>query len=51
MILVSVLFRTECCYWAQCFGGDKVKIQNNVSIYEVTVEDGVFCGPSCVFTS
>ena len=27
-------------------------MQNNVSIYEgVTLEDGVFCGPSCVFTN
>src|SRR5213594_2859736 len=32
--------------------GAGVKIQNNVSIYEgVTLEDGVFCGPSCVFTN
>ncbi len=32
--------------------GDNVKIQNNVSIYEgVTLEDDVFCGPSCVFTN
>ena len=32
--------------------GDRVKIQNNVSIYEgVTLEDDVFCGPSCVFTN
>lgn len=32
--------------------GDDVKVQNNVSIYEgVTLEDGVFCGPSCVFTN
>ncbi len=31
--------------------GDHVKIQNNVSVYEgVTLEDYVFCGPSCVFT-
>ena len=28
------------------------KIQNNVSLYKgVTLEDGVFCGPSCVFTN
>jgi UDP-2-acetamido-3-amino-2,3-dideoxy-glucuronate N-acetyltransferase len=28
------------------------KIQNNVSLYEaVTLEDEVFCGPSCVFTN
>ena len=32
--------------------GDYVKIQNNVSVYEgVTLEDYVFCGPSCVFTN
>lgn len=32
--------------------GSGVKIQNNVSVYEgVTLEDDVFCGPSCVFTN
>ena len=32
--------------------GNYVKIQNNVSVYEgVTLEDYVFCGPSCVFTN
>ena len=32
--------------------GARCKIQNNVSIYKgVTLEDGVFCGPSCVFTN
>ena len=32
--------------------GDYVKIQNNVSVYEgVEIEDGVFLGPSCVFTN
>jgi UDP-2-acetamido-3-amino-2,3-dideoxy-glucuronate N-acetyltransferase len=32
--------------------GDNVKIQNNVSLYAgVTLEDDVFCGPSCVFTN
>lgn len=32
--------------------GHRCKIQNNVSIYpSVTLEDGVFCGPSCVFTN
>lgn len=32
--------------------GEHVKIQNNVSVYEgVTLEDYVFCGPSCVFTN
>lgn len=32
--------------------GDRCKIQNNVSVYPgVTLEDGVFCGPSMVFTN
>jgi UDP-2-acetamido-3-amino-2,3-dideoxy-glucuronate N-acetyltransferase len=32
--------------------GDGCKIQNNVSLYEgITLEDDVFCGPSCVFTN
>ena len=32
--------------------GANCKIQNNVSLYEgVTLEDDVFCGPSCVFTN
>ncbi|MCX7724109.1 MAG: N-acetyltransferase [Thermodesulfovibrio sp.] len=32
--------------------GNKCKIQNNVSVYKgVTLEDEVFCGPSCVFTN
>lgn len=32
--------------------GNGCKIQNNVSLYEgVTLEDDVFCGPSCVFTN
>ena len=32
--------------------GDRCKIQNNVSIYKgVELEEGVFCGPSCVFTN
>lgn len=32
--------------------GDGVKIQNNVSVYTgVVCEDGVFLGPSCVFTN
>lgn len=32
--------------------GDGCKIQNNVSVYKgVTLEDGVFCGPSMVFTN
>ena len=32
--------------------GNHCKIQNNVSIYKgVTLENEVFCGPSCVFTN
>ena len=32
--------------------GDNCKIQNNVSLYDsVHIEDGVFCGPSMVFTN
>lgn len=32
--------------------GDRCKIQNNVSLYTgVRLGDGVFCGPSCVFTN
>ncbi|RMH59818.1 MAG: N-acetyltransferase [Candidatus Hydrogenedentota bacterium] len=32
--------------------GSRCKLQNNVSVYTgVTLEDGVFCGPSCVFTN
>jgi len=32
--------------------GNQCKIQNNVSVYKgVTLEDGVFCGPSMVFNN
>ncbi len=32
--------------------GDGCKIQNNVALYSgVTLEEDVFCGPSCVFTN
>ncbi len=32
--------------------GSNCKIQNNVCVYKgVTLEDDVFCGPSCVFTN
>lgn len=32
--------------------GDGCKLQNNVAVYAgVTLEDDVFCGPSCVFTN
>lgn len=32
--------------------GNNVKLQNGISLYHgVTIEDGVFCGPHCVFTN
>jgi UDP-2-acetamido-3-amino-2,3-dideoxy-glucuronate N-acetyltransferase len=32
--------------------GNNVKLQNGISVYRgVTLEDGVFCGPHCVFTN
>jgi len=32
--------------------GERCKVQNNVHIYKgVTIEDEVFCGPSCVFSN
>ena len=32
--------------------GDNCKVQNNVSVYDnVQLEEGVFCGPSMVFTN
>ena len=32
--------------------GNRCKVQNNVSLYKgVSLEDEVFCGPSCVFTN
>lgn len=32
--------------------GDGCRLQNNVSVFEgVTLEEDVFCGPSCVFTN
>lgn len=32
--------------------GDHCKVQNNVSLFKgVILEQGVFCGPSCVFTN
>ena len=57
-----VLSRTrigpDCILGQNCMAGPDVtigrgcKIQNNVSLYAgVTLEDEVFCGPSCVFTN
>jgi UDP-2-acetamido-3-amino-2,3-dideoxy-glucuronate N-acetyltransferase len=32
--------------------GNRCKFQNNISVYAgITIEDGVFCGPSSVFTN
>lgn len=32
--------------------GNNCRVQNNVALYKgVTLEEGVFCGPSCVFTN
>jgi UDP-2-acetamido-3-amino-2,3-dideoxy-glucuronate N-acetyltransferase len=40
------------CIGSEVKIGNRCKIQNNVSIYKsVTLEDEVFCGPSCVFTN
>jgi len=40
------------CYIANVRIGRGVRIQNNVSIFDaVTLEDDVFCGPSCVFSN
>ncbi|HEX5740278.1 MAG TPA: acyltransferase [Pilimelia sp.] len=37
---------------AEAVVGDRVKIQNNVSVYQgVTIEDEVFVGPCAVFTN
>ena len=42
----NVVIGPEVCIGKQC------KVQNNVSVYKgVTLEDGVFCGPSMVFTN
>jgi len=42
----------NCFIGGRAILGNRVKLQNNVSVYDlVTLEDGVFCGPSCVFTN
>lgn len=57
-IMSDVVIGTNCNIGANVFIekgtkiGSNVKIKNNVSIYEgVELEDGVFCGPSMVFTN
>jgi UDP-2-acetamido-3-amino-2,3-dideoxy-glucuronate N-acetyltransferase len=42
----------HCCYLGRVRVGHGCRIQNHVSIFDgVTLEDDVFCGPSCVFTN
>jgi len=57
-IMPDVTIGTECVIGQNVFIGrgvkigNNVKIENNVSVFEgVTLEDDVFCGPSCVFTN
>ena len=46
------VFGQNCMVGPDVTVGDGVKVQNNVSLYAgVTLEDEVFCGPSCVFTN
>ena len=57
-ILAGTVIGENCSIGQNAMIGPKVtighgcKIQNNVSLYKgVILEDGVFCGPSCVFTN
>jgi UDP-2-acetamido-3-amino-2,3-dideoxy-glucuronate N-acetyltransferase len=57
-ILTETRIGADCVIGQNCMIGPRVtvgsgcKIQNNVSVYAgVTIEDEVFCGPSCVFTN
>ena len=57
-VLPGTVIGEGCSLGQNVVAGPKVKIgagckiQNNVSLYEgVELEDGVFCGPSCVFTN
>ncbi len=57
-ILPNTIIGTDCVLGQNVMAGPHVtigngcKIQNNVAIYKgVTLEDDVFCGPSCVFTN
>jgi acetyltransferase-like isoleucine patch superfamily enzyme len=48
----NVVIGQNCVLGPDVTIGDQCKIQNNVSVYKgVVLEDGVFCGPSCVFTN
>jgi UDP-2-acetamido-3-amino-2,3-dideoxy-glucuronate N-acetyltransferase len=57
-VLSGSVIGKDCSFGQNCSVGPDVqignlcKVQNNVSIYKgVELEDGVFCGPSCVFTN
>jgi len=57
-ILTGVVIGKNCSFGQNVMAGpdvvigDNCKIQNNVAIYKgVSLEDGVFCGPSMVFTN
>jgi UDP-2-acetamido-3-amino-2,3-dideoxy-glucuronate N-acetyltransferase len=57
-IMPGAQIGTDCVLAQNVFVGDgvrignQVKVQNNVSVYKgVVLEDGVFCGPSMVFTN
>jgi UDP-2-acetamido-3-amino-2,3-dideoxy-glucuronate N-acetyltransferase len=57
-VLSGSVIGQDCSFGQNCSVGPDVrigntcKVQNNVSIYKgVELEDGVFCGPSCVFTN
>jgi UDP-2-acetamido-3-amino-2,3-dideoxy-glucuronate N-acetyltransferase len=57
-VLAGVTIGESCVLGQNVMVGPKVaigngcKLQNNVALYEgVTLEDDVFCGPSCVFTN
>jgi len=40
------------CFVGNVAIGDRTRLQNHVSVFDgVTLEDEVFCGPSCVFTN
>lgn len=48
----NVVIGQNCVLGPDVTIGNQCKIQNNVSVYKgVVLEDGVFCGPSCVFTN
>jgi UDP-2-acetamido-3-amino-2,3-dideoxy-glucuronate N-acetyltransferase len=48
----NCVFGQNCSVGPDVKIGDQCKIQNNVSIYKgVELENGVFCGPSMVFTN